>query len=345
VVPHIPDVIPHSRPWLDPSDHAAVGRVLASGMIARGHEVAAFEQELGSYLGFPPGVATSSGTRALLYALRAVGVRPGDDVVVPTYVCSAVSHAVLAAGATPRLCDIGEEWCVDAASIARAIGPRTRAAVVVHTFGIPAEPGIQQRVGVPVIDDCCQAIGLPMAALSGDACVVSFHATKMLATGEGGMAFSRDAALLARMRATVKADRDQMSDLAAALGRSQLQRYAQFLARRRACAARYIEALSDLPVRLPAQLVGRSLFFRFPVRTSGDFDRVREAFSDSGVQVRRGVDTLLHRAGHWDRADFPNAEQTFSQTLSLPIYPALTDAEVDCVIEAARRVLLPLARI
>jgi UDP-4-amino-4-deoxy-L-arabinose-oxoglutarate aminotransferase len=344
MVPDVSHVIPHSRPWIDDADRAAVNSVLASGMIARGVQVAAFEHELGESLGFAAGVATSSGTRALFCALQALGVSGGDEVVIPTYVCAAVRDAVVATGATPRLCDVGVDWCVTTESIERALSGRTRAVVVVHTFGIPVEPEIQRRVGVPGVDDCCQAIGLSPGALSGAASVVSFHATKMLTTGEGGMVFSHDPALLERMRRWSTTDRDQMSDLQAALGRSQLRRYPEFLSRRRELAARYVEALAQLPIRLPSDLLGRSLFFRFPVRTSGDFEQLRQTFAQAGVQVRRGVDALLHRDANLNPADFPNAERMFKETLSLPLYPSLTEAEAGRVIAAATGVLSPLAK-
>jgi UDP-4-amino-4-deoxy-L-arabinose-oxoglutarate aminotransferase len=287
-------------------------------------------------------VATSSGTRALVCALRALEIGPGDEVVIPSYVCSAVWRAVAATGATPCLCDVDDGWCVSADTVLSAMSPRTRAVIVVHTFGIPADRQIAMRVGVPVIDDCCQAVGLPQDACGGSICVVSFHATKMLTTAEGGMALSADRSLADRMRSVAESERDQLSDLQAALGRSQLRRYPGFLARRQALAVRYCDALAALPITLPRRWLGQSLFFRFPLRVKGDFDRIRAEFEASGVQVRRGVDALLHRLAGLDSARFPNAERLFNETVSIPLYPALSDADAARVVATAAKVLQPL---
>jgi UDP-4-amino-4-deoxy-L-arabinose-oxoglutarate aminotransferase len=200
---------------------------------------------------------------------------------------------------------------------------------------------VARSIDVPVIDDCCQAIGVPR--VGGAVSVVSFHATKMLTTGEGGMALTADRVLAERMRADAFDRRDQLSDLQAALGRSQLRRYPAFLSRRRALAERYVRALASLPVVVPSSIAGRSLFFRFPLRTNGDFDQIRAEFAVHGVHVRRGVDTLLHRTAGIDAGRFPNAERLFRETLSIPLYPALSDDEANRVIAAAEKVLQPLA--
>jgi perosamine synthetase len=160
------------------------------------------------------------------------------------------------------------------------------------------------------------------------------------------MALASDPALLERIRSIAAREREQLSDLAAALGRSQLARYPAFLTRRRALADRYFEALSDVIAVLPHRVRERSVFFRFPLRSAGNFEELRAGFSQDGVQVRRGVDTLLHRSLALDGSRFPGAERAFRETLSIPLYPALTDDEAARVIEAARRVLsrLPVER-
>jgi dTDP-4-amino-4,6-dideoxygalactose transaminase len=338
----LPDV-PHSRPSLDERDHEAVARVMRRGMIAAGEETRAFEVEVGRSLGMPPGVATPTGTRALACALEALGIGAGDDVVIPTYVCRAVADAVRGVGATPRLCDVGDDWCATPDTIAAAVGPRTRAIVVVHTFGIAADVAGLRRFGLPVIEDCCQALGAPGTARDGDVTILSFHATKLLTTGEGGMALTRDAALGARIRAIAASARQPLSDLQAALGRAQLARYGDFVAKRKALALRYLADLTGLALAAPAHLTGRSVFFRLPVRIAGDFDEVRGAFAARGVQVRRGVDALLHRsegiAGRFD-----GAEQRFAETVSLPIYPSLQDDEYARVVAACRDVFAAVAK-
>ena len=336
--------IPHSRPSLDAMDCDAVGRVMARGMIARGDETAAFEAEVGMRLGMPPGVATPTGTRALACSLQALGVGAGDDVIVPTYVCRAVRDAVRGVGADARLCDVDDAWCLTAETVERAVGPRTRAIVAVHTFGIAADVAALRRFGVPLIEDCCQALAAPGTARDGDVTILSFHATKLLTTGEGGMALTRDPALGARIRSLASGSREALSDLQAALGRAQLARYETFLDRRRAIAGRYFSALVDLDVRLPAGVKDRSIFFRFPLRVAGEVERLRAAFAADGIQVRRGVDALLHDLDDGNGA-FPGAERCFAETLSLPIYPSLESEECERVIQACRHVFAGRAEV
>jgi len=312
---------------------------MATGMIASGQETAAFEAEIGEALSMPPGVATSSGTAALAASLRALQVGRDHEVIVPTYVCRAVADAVESVGARPALCDVELDWCMSARTVADAITPRTRAVIVVHTFGICADTAGIRDLGFPIVEDCCQAIGAPGTGEIGAAVVLSFHATKLLTTGEGGMALARESGIAARLRSAVAVARTPLADVQAALGRSQLQKYAQFRRRRQILAERYLAAWSALPAALPFHLMGRSLFFRFPLRTSGDFDQLRESFGRRGVHVRRGVDALLHRASGLDVSRFPNAEQLFRETLSIPLYPSLTDDDQARVVEAARDVL------
>jgi perosamine synthetase len=332
-------MIAHSKPWLAASDLDRIAEVLASSMIARGCEVERFESEVGDYLGLPAGVATPSGTRALVCSLKALEVGAGDEIIMPTYVCRSVWEAVCAVGATPRLCDVADDWCVSAETIEPVVTARTRAIIVVHPFGITADTASIRRFGVPIIEDCCQAFGRRSDPASGAVVVLSFHATKLLTTGEGGMALAPERGLLERIRSIAAREREQLSDLQAALGRSQLARYPSFLARRRTLADRYFEALRDVVAVLPHRVRERSVFFRFPLRTAASFDELRADFSQYGVQVRRGVDTLLHRSMDLDGSLFPAAERAFRETLSIPLYPALTDDEAARVMAAARRVL------
>ena len=129
-----------------------------------------------------------------------------------------------------------------------------------------------------------------------------------------------------------------MTDLQAALGFSQLSRYPIFLRRRRFIAERYFDVLSDCPVVLPDRMRHKSIFFRFPIRVSGNFERIRKRFAEEGIHVRQGVDAMLHRSMSQSQKKFPNAERLFAETVSLPIYPALTEREQRRVISACRKV-------
>ena len=177
----------------------------------------------------------------------------------------------------------------------------------------------------------------------------SFHATKCLTTGEGGLATSSDVGLVERMRVlrdgvdSALGERlaSPMTDLQAALGLSQLSRYSEFLRRRKAIADLYFAQLSEYAIQLPEAVRGKSVFFRFPVRVQGDFDVYRQRFEALGVQVRRGVDALLHRVMGLDKHTFPVAERLFAETVSIPIYPALKDEEVQTLIAACRAIWGP----
>lgn len=332
-------LIPHSRPWLTEADRQAVAAAIESVMVADGQLTRKLEAAAADYLGQSGGVSTPDGTTALYLALRAFNVGALDEVVIPTYVCEAVAQAVRWTGATPVLCDVGEDWCVNADTVRHAMTRRTKAVIVVHTFGIVAEMTPIVALGLPVIEDLAQAFGARspdgMAGSFGSVSITSFHATKCLTTGEGGMAFTSDKALLARLRALKVSDhRLPLSNLQAALGLSQLDRYGEFLARRAQTATRYRQSLPDrhLP---PASVLAKTMHFRFPLRVTGDVERLMAQFAERGVLAKRGVDALLHK----EAGTFPGAESAFEHTLSLPIHPSMSPEEVDRVVEAAEQVL------
>ncbi len=344
-------VISHSKPCLTAEDRNAVDTVLRSGMIAEGALVDEFEHAVCRYLGMLGGLATSSGTSALFLALKASDVGAGDEVIIPTYVCRSVWDAVSDTGARPVLCDIGDDWCMNIDTIKPHITARTKAIIVVHTFGIMADIEPIFDLGIPVIEDCCQALGArnkgKMAGTFGTACVLSFHATKLLTTGEGGMVLTNDAELLKKLKKLKHGEanelipryRQPMSDLQAVLGLSQLAQYDEFLNRRRVIADYYFTHLMDLPIGLPDLIRGRSIFFRFPLRSHHNFDRLRALFDAKGVQVRKGVDSLLHRKIEGMLEDFPMAEKMFSETLSIPIYPAMNEEDCERVVMVCRGIL------
>jgi UDP-4-amino-4-deoxy-L-arabinose-oxoglutarate aminotransferase len=343
-------MIAHSKPWITDSDLRAVDTVLTSGMIAQGKLVREFEVKVAQYLGVADGVAVNSGTAALVLALKALGVGPNCEVIIPTYVCKSVAEAVISAGARPILCDVGDEWNMTVETVALKVTPRTAAIIVVHIYGIPADTYSFKKFGVPIIEDACQAFGASIHGAKvgtiGTIGVFSFHATKCLTTGEGGMAVSNDPDLIERMRvlrdglnfALGERVASPMTDLQAALGLSQLSRYSEFLSRRKEIADLYFTKLSECHVQLPKAIREKSIFFRFPLRVQGDFDMHRQQFEKLGVHVRRGVDALLHRIMGLDKHLFPVAEKLFAETVSIPIYPALKEKEVETVIEACHTI-------
>ena len=324
--------------------------VVRRGWVAPGPEVSAFEHELAARLGTEAVAAVSSGSAALELALRALGVGPGHEVVIPTYVCDALYHAVGRTGATPVLVDADRvTLSVSAVDARTRLTPRTRCIIVPHAFGMAADLRGLLALGVPVIEDCAQTLaarldGRPVGSL-GALAVCSFYATKLLTTGEGG-AVAGPAALIERVRDVRDYDeRDdlvprvnaKLSDLAAALGRSQLARLDAFVARRRAIAARYRERLRDVPCVSPADLGERHVYHRFVVEVDRPPDAVRTSLAARGVAARRPVYRPAHQA--LGREGFPEADRLWRRALSLPCYPTLTDAEIDTVAAALAEVL------
>ena len=245
--------IPHSRPTLDEADLQAVTEVLRSGFIAQGTRVAAFEEGMAGTVGVTGGVAVSSGTAALHLALLAFGVGEGDEVLLPTYACSALLHAVRAVRAVPRFVDSDpSSFNMDPAAAKKARSPLARVVIVVHSFGVPAELDPLRELGLPVIEASAQALGAcyrgRRVGSIGEAAVLSFYATKLMTTGEGGMLLSNDERILSAARDLREYDQKdddrprfnyKMTDFQAALGLAQLAQLPRFLDRRQAIAARY----------------------------------------------------------------------------------------------------------
>jgi len=347
-------VIPHSRPWITTADVQAVSAVLASEHLGQGPLVSRLERAIAAWVGVEiPGVAVGSGSAAIALSLQAMGCGVGDEVLLPSYVCREVLEAVVSCGAAPVLCDAGPDWVVTAECFEGKITPRSRAIIAPHLYGIFVDIEGLRRFGLPIVEDSAQAMDAPgKRPAKGDVVIFSFHPTKCLTSGEGGMAVTKDPNLEGRMRdlrdggANPKAPRvfTPLSDLSAALCLSQLDRYEDGLVRRLKIASAYEAALAPVLgeafVKSLRTLSARSMFFRFPVRVPRPgLESFAAGFLTEGIIVRRGVDELLHRRLGLHDADFPESVRHFETTLSLPIYPALSDEHRDHVAASARRLL------
>lgn len=331
----------HSKPWINAEDIAQVTQVLASSMIGQGEGVRRLEQRLAAWLNTADGVAVGSGSAGIVLALHGLGVGVDDEVIVPTYVCRSVLEAVLSIGAKPVLCDVGGDWVVTATEAALVHTSQTSAIIVPHMYGIFADVAAFRSLGIPIIEDSAQAVAAQgLRSAEADVTVLSFHPTKCFTAAEGGMALSSNPEVLARMRSYRDGNAKHhfgytsrlfspLSDLAATLALSQLDRYEFCLARRKEIAAKYMAMLeAHCPAAINHSAFARSMFFRFPLQLAGGLEAYQDAFSLVGVQVRKGVDELLHRQMGLPDTQFPNAVKHFETTLSLPIYPALTDDEL-----------------
>lgn len=324
---------------------AAVARVVRSGQVAQGPEVAAFELELARRLGVEAVAAVSSGSAALELALRALGIGPGHEVIIPTYACDALHHAVRRCRAEPVLADADPvTLSLDPEDALRRRTRRTGAVIVPHAFGLAVDPSPFRALEVPVVEDCAQALGVRVDGREvgslGDLAVCSFYATKLLTTGEGG-AVAGSAALVARVRDGREYDEREdlgerfnykLTDLQAALGRSQLRRLEEFLVRRRRVAARYRARLGGLPLDLPPEGPGGHAYHRFVVVLDRPVDALIVHLARRGVVARRPVFRPLHRA--LGLTGYPVADRLWARALSLPCYPSLTESEVDRVAAA-----------
>jgi len=344
--------IPHSRPALGEAEAKAVAEVVRGGWVAQGRQVAAFEQAMAKVTGQAQGVAVSSGTAALYVALMALGIGAGDEVVIPSYVCTALWHAVRLTGATPILVDI-EPATYDPSpqAVTRVLTRHTKAVIVPHMFGLPADIETLKSHGVPVIEDCAQTLGVTVRGTSvggtGKLVICSFYATKLLTAGEGGMVLGRDESLMSRVQtlrqydeedALVRAFNYKMTDMQAALGLCQVARLEDFLARRRTIAARYHEAVREAgltPPWVPAGL--EHGYFRYVVRLSGPVGPALDRARSLGIGCRRPVFRPIHR--YLDLSGFPESDAAWERALSIPLYPALTDHEVDRIVGALPAIL------
>lgn len=339
--------IPHSRPWITEEDKTSVADVLATGMIAKGDKVKEFEERVAAYLGINNAIAQGSGTAALILALKTLQIGVGDETILPTYVCRSVLESVLSVGATPVLCDVNESGVITERTAAPHISQNTKAIIAVHIFGHACDVRALSRLGVVVIENACQSFGLTiggkMAGAVGDVGVLSFHATKCLTTGEGGMVVTHDPALAEKARTLVDGHQQPtvgsaapLSDLQAALGLSQLKRYPNFLDRRRQIRDAYVNAYKGVHENISVwcDYTNNPYLFRLSLKMSQGFDEAQREFSLYGIQARRGVDTLLHREMGLSDGLFPNAITLFRQNVSLPFYPALEEVEIERVCDA-----------
>ncbi len=354
-------VIAHSRPTLEEEDLQALMGVARSGMVSQGPRVAKFEQAVAAFVGVQGAVAVGSGSAALELALLALGVGPGDEVIMPSFVCAAPLLAARRVGAVPRLADVRPDtFALSPESMEKVLSPRTKGVIVVHPFGLAIDLTPFQHFRVPIVEDCAATLGIRAAGrqvgTTGTVAICSFYATKLLCTGEGGMVLSSDPALLERARRLRDYDEAptldeaafnrKMTDLAAGLGLSQLSRLPAFIARRQALAAIYHDALDGVAVRRPVVPPGQEhCYYRFIVGlrppSAGErgkrLDTVLQQMERRGIQCRRPVFRPLHQ--YLDLDGFPESEQAYRMSLSLPMYPTLMDEDAIRVATALREEL------
>lgn len=362
-------MIPLSAPDIIESDIEAVAQVLRTPRLSLGPVAEAFEHAMAAYTGGEHGVAVSSGTAGLHLCVRALGIGKGDEVIVPSFTFIAVANAVRYEQAIPVFVDIDPDTLnLDPQKIEDAITPRTRAIIVVHTFGCPAEIGAIQKIadrhGLIIIEDACEALGAEYkgrkAGSFGRAAVFAFYPNKQITTGEGGMIVTRDAELAARMRALRNQGRYptddwfqhtelgynyRISEINCALGLEQLKRIESILQQREDVAHRYSRQLADNPnLLLPPITLPHCRISRFVYVV-----RLRDAFTrDQRDAILRGMAKLGIACGRYfspihlqpcyadwrDASSLPVTEHCADRTIALPFFNRLTEAESRQVCDA-----------
>lgn len=373
------DLIPIMKPWLGREEQVAAAEVVASGWVAQGPMVEAFERAVRDMVGAADAVALSSCTTALHLALVVLGVGPGDEVVVPSLSFIATANAVRHAGAHPVFADVEEATQnLTAKTVEEVLTPATRAVIVVHQCGVPADldaiHGLCDPLGVAVIEDAACAMGAtyqgrPIGGHSG-LVAFSFHPRKIITTGEGGMLTTSEPAWARRLRRlrehgmSVSASSRhlsgrpvfedyletgfnyRMTDIQAAVGVAQLGRLAAIVERRRHLARRYRELLGDIPGLMVVvdPSYGSTNYQSFWVVLPDDFpvprNQVMDRLADAGVSTRRGI-----MASHLEpayaghpHAPLPVTERLTRQSLLLPLFHEMSEGQQDRVVDAFRRV-------
>jgi perosamine synthetase len=351
-------VIPAAKPIIGDEERAAVDRVMRSGMVAHGPEVAAFEEEFSAALaGGRQCVAVNSGTSGLHLGLLGAGIGPGDEVIVPSFTFAATANSVALTGATPVFADIEpDSFCLDPAAVEAAVTERTKAIMPVHLYGHPADmtglAAVAQRHGLVLFEDAAQAHGATFdgrpVGTFGVFGMFSLYPTKNMTSGEGGMVscdedvahrirLLRNQGMAKQYANELVGFNNRMTDIHAAIGRVQLTKLPGWTEDRRRNAA-FLDAHLENVVVPPVREGSTHVYHQYTIRVAG-----RDAFADRLAE--RGVGSAIyypvpvHRQkpfialGYGDNR-FPVTERLTHQVLSIPVHPSLTDDEVATVIGA-----------
>jgi perosamine synthetase len=366
--------VPLSSPDITEVEIEGVTAVLRTNSLSLGPKLEEFEQAFASFHAMPHAIAVSSGTAALHLAIRALNLGPGDEVIVPSFTFIAVANAVVYERATPIFVDIDPiSLNIDPDCVEAAVTPRTRAIIVVHTFGVAADMdallALAQRHNLAIIEDACEAIGATynrqLAGTFGHISVFAFYPNKQITTGEGGMILTRDAQLSGRMRALRNQGRYpssdwlqhaeigynyRLSDLACALGIVQLRRLPEILAKRNEVAQRYAELLAGVadiqcpPLQLPNRTIS---WFVYVVRLASHLplsarDKILETLQSNGIGCARYFAPIHQQPAYAQHSStqashLPVTESVALRTLALPFYNRLTPSDAELVADSLRR--------
>jgi perosamine synthetase len=360
--------IPLSAPDIGEAERAAVLRVLSGPQLCMGPEMAAFEREFAARIGVEDAIAVSSGTAGLHLALLALGIGAGGEIIIPSFAFVAVANVLLQIGAQPVFAEIDEHTLnLDPASVEAAITSKTRAIIVVHTFGVPADllalSAICQRHNLALIEDACEALGATInsrpAGSFGDAAVFGFYPNKQITTGEGGMVIVRGrdrAAHVRRLRNQGRGEAEgwleqsepgfnyRLSEIACALGRVQLSRLEEILALRRLAAEHYDVLLNNVaeierPPLESAKAAISWFVYVIRLRAGVNRDRVQQVLAQQGIATSKYF-APIHQLKFWQNytaaagISLPITERISNSVLALPFFTRISATSQGRVVNA-----------
>lgn len=354
-------MIPMARPVVDDRDLKAVERILRSGYWASGPEVRAFEEEFAQWLQVKHAIAVTNGTVALHAALLGVDIQPGDRILTTPFTFIATTNSILYCQARPDFVDVDPEtFLIDLDQVEVALRTNTyKAVLVVHLFGqmcpIQRLRQLCDNAGVALIEDCAQSHGATYAGVQGgvlgDVGTYSFYATKNLATGEGGMVTTQDDQRATRIRQLINHGRTggyehgmvgfnyRMTSIIAALGRTQMLRVQEGNQRRQAIAARYAQEIHHPELQHPTiDPQAGHVFHQYTLRCTRR-SALQEHLQQRGISSAIVYPLLSYQQQSYlalglPSYHLPHAERLVNEVLSIPIFPALSEQEVDTIIEA-----------
>jgi perosamine synthetase len=354
-------VIPAAKPIIGDEERAAVDRVMRSGMVAQGPEVAAFEEEFSAALaGGRQCVAVNSGTSGLHLGLLAAGIGPGDEVIVPSFTFAATANSVALTGATPVFADIeADSFCLDPAAVESAVTDRTKAIMPVHLYGHPADmtglTAVAERHGLVLFEDAAQAHGAKFdgrpVGTFGAFGMFSLYPTKNMTSGEGGMVscdedvahrirLLRNQGMAKQYANELVGFNNRMTDIHAAIGRVQLTKLPGWTEDRRRNAA-FLDAHLENVVVPPVREGSTHVYHQYTIRVQGDRDGMVTALREEhGVGSGVYYPIPNHRLPSFGLLDLdlPETERAAREVISLPVHPSLSTEDLERVVAAVNAV-------
>lgn len=354
-------MIPIAKPILGKEEKKNAMEAIDSGWLSNGEFVGRFEDRFSSYCGRKTGIAVSNGTAALHLALKALGIGPGDEVIVPALSFIAVANSVYYCGAKPVFCDSDSEyWCISPEEIKKKITPKTKALIAAHLYGHPCDmkaiEEIAEKYNLKAVEDAAEAHGAECrgrkAGSFGDVSCFSFFGNKMITTGEGGMCLTdnpKTAEIIAELRDhgmsrekkywhNVIGFNYRMTNVQAAIGLAQCGRLESLLEKKRAIASKYSKFLKNSSgIILPREMRwAKSSFWLYSVAINSEnktTEKIARSLAESGIETRPFFNPISAMPPYRSDERFPVAERLSARGLSLPTGPNITYKEIKFVAD------------